>query len=616
MIVICFNVQAQNKPEFQLRGLLEILRKGDKTNAERIVILNTLFPKDIRGQMIYSLGANCAWYYTKNLGDYSSFNTDTYLDLCKRVDSTGIKFVVDVGEKGNHKLYPDPPTPIPLGRGSYHFTPNQVDSIFKYAKNCVGIESGENFWTYNSTNAEDLIALLRVCKKYNKRYTLGEGGWGYNTYTRFFSDYYTTLKNEGLGAYLQPAFKNTKPFGALVSQGSIFGSWLTGLTGDFGTWNDEYVWTYASFGNANDFPAYDKTEKNYKKVPFTHYLKAWLLTIAMGGKINFMETSPFSRQGVADANCAPYLFPFIKGLADHDMLPGKAAVLAKVKAIANPYNGTYSLSNGTAAPYTGSNLVTYNYDLVNYKPAGGTNADPFARLFKITSGIWNNPAYTNTGVTDVYYGAAYKNTGVMQLPNALIREQIPNNPRYLIIPLLPHPDAATQLPSGLERIDLSAYQTDAGLKRKFESLYPAVTVGNDAWAVEIDNRFFVINSHENADIDQNFVFNLGTGGIKSLSGAIPFQNILFGKRESADNYWFQSNGYAVNDGFTVGQKYVCVEKSTTLNFSCERRPMLVVEDGKSGSVKQTWNTVTKVLKVTISHEAGAVSFSIFLNKVR
>ncbi|MFH6991730.1 glycoside hydrolase family 98 domain-containing protein [Flavobacterium sp. FlaQc-48] len=611
LVMLCSSVLAQNKPEFYLRGALEMFRKGNKTNAQRIEILKALIPQDVREQVIISLAANWGWYYTQKPYDFSSYNGDGYLDLCKRVDSTGIKYVVSIGEVLNYINYPDPPAPlVPGDRNSWHLKPNQIDSLFKYTKNCTGIESGENFWTYNTTTAKEVIALLRVCKKYNKKYILGEGGWGYNSFMRFFYDYYTELHDEGLGKYLQATFKNTKPYGALVSQGALLGSWVTGIVGDFGTWNDEWAWTYSSFQNANEFPAYNKKDNNHKKLPFTYYLKSWLLTIAMGGKINFMESSAFSKLGVPDHSYTHYLYPFIRGLTAHDMLPGKAAVLSKVKAIANPYGGTYRLSDGTSAAYTGSNLMTYNYNIVNYKPAGGTNAEPFARLYKMTTGIWADTSYTNTGVTDKYYGAAFSATGVKLLPNSLIREQFPNNPRYLIIPILPHPRLAEEVPRGVETVALSSYQTDVSLKKKFESLYPPVAAGNDAWAVEVDNRFFVINSNENADIDQNFVFKLAKAGIRSLSGTMPFQNILFGKREAAGNYWFQSSGYAANDGKTTGQKYICVEKKTILHFRADRMPTIRVEDGKDGSVTQTWNSITKVLTLTINHEAGAVNFCV------
>ncbi|MFH6991731.1 carbohydrate-binding protein [Flavobacterium sp. FlaQc-48] len=609
---LVLNAQAQNKPEFYLSGLQYMLRKGNSTNEQRIAILKKMIPADIKDQTIYSLSALTTWYYTKVPGKLDEFTDDNYFDLCQRMDSTGYKFAVSTGNIAGYPAFPEPPQKFTVDQGGYYITTRQIDSIFKYTKNCTGVMAGENLWTYNAQNTNEIIAILRVCKKYNKKYILAEGGWGYNTFLRFFNDFYTELHDEGLGAYLQPTFKTTKPYGALATQGALLGSWVTNVVGDYGSYNDSFVWSYGSFGHANQFPAYAKSDHNELLYPYTHFLKTWLSTIAMGGKINYSEQSSFLGDGRPDPNFVPYLYPFIKGLTQHDMLPGKAAVLAKTKAIANPYGGTYTLSDGTAAAYSSTNLLSYNYNKVNYKPAGGTNAEPFARLYKMTSGIWADTTYTNSGsATDKLYDAAYRATGQKQLLNALVREMIPNNPRYAIIPVLPHPDAV--VPSGIEKVALSSYQTDAGLKTKFESLYPPVADGNEAWAVEVDNRFFVINSHENADIDQNFVFNLGTSGIKSLSGTMPLQNILFGKREIEGNYWFQSNGYGVSDGKFVGQRYKCVVKTSTLKFNCDERPEVIIEDGKTGSVEQTWDPVTNTLTLIINHSAGAVNFNVVSN---
>lgn len=576
-LMLAVSLFAQDKPTFYMRGLLDMWKKGAATNASRITKYNAIFPASIRSNVVYSLGVNSAWYYTKYVSDYTSFIDDNYLDLCKRVDSTGILYVVNVAEVGNYpNAMPATTATFISGVGSYYLTPAQVDNIFANTTNCVGIESGENFWTYSTTTVNMVLDMLRVCKKYNKKYILGEGAWGFNSFTRFLNENYTTLKNEGLGDYLLPVFKNTKPMGALVSQSAVMGAWVSGLTAGFGTWNDEWIWTYASFKNANQFPAYLKSENNYTLVPYTHYLKSWLLTIAMGGNTAFMETPSFSRAGVADANSYPYFTPFVKGLIEHNIMPSKSAVLSKVKAIADPYSGTYNLSNGTTAAYTATNLVTYRSTVVAYKPIStGTYIDPYGRLYNNTYGIWNDTAYTNMGsVTDKYYSYPKTSTGQPALPNALMRELIPNNARFYIIPALPHANAAASVPAGVEVVPLSSYQTDAELKDKFNTLYPATANEGGAWAVEIDNSFFVINSHENADIDQNFTFNLGTDVIEKIDGVMPFQNILFGKREGTDNYWFQSNGYSVKNGTTSGQKYTCTVKPTVLTFKCKAEPVL------------------------------------------
>jgi len=610
-LLLTISLFSQDKPTFYLRGLLDMWKKNSiNTTANRITQYNTLIPETIRENVVYSIGVNSAWYYTKNTSDYSSFIEDNYLELCKRIDSTGIAYVVNVGETGNYENVMPPTTAtFKPGVAAYYLTPAQVENIFANTSNCVGIESGENFWTYTSATVNAVLDMLRVCKKYNKIYILGEGGWGFSAFVRFFNENYTIMKNEGLGDHLVPLFKNTKPYGALVTQSSIMGAWATDLTQAYGTWNDEWAWTYSSFRNANEFPIYTKSDNNYQRIPYTHYLKSWLLTIALGGNTAFMETPSFSRSGIADANMAPYLEPFIRGLTEHNIMPSKAAVLAKMKAIANPY-GLHTLSDGTKAEYVSQNLISYQTTVVPYKISNvSTYAEPFGRLYKNTYGIWNDTAYTNMGtVTDRFYSGPKNSLGKNSLLNAVVREVIPKSARYMIIPLLPHTSAMDNVPSGVDVVSLSSFSTEAELKSKFESLYPATLNDNGALAFEIDNSFFVINSHENADIDQPFSFELGSTNIETLSGNMPFQNILFGKREGTDNYWFQSNGYAVKDGNTIGQRYVCAIKNTILTFRCTAEPRLIIEDGKDSYVQKTWNPATKILQLSISHLGGAVNF--------
>jgi len=610
-------ILAQEQPKFYFRGLLDMWKKNASTTQKRIDAYNKLIPSSIQQNVVLSIGASHPWYYTKNVSNYTSFINDNYLELCKRVDSTGISYLVNINEIGNYQFpLPEPPdtflvtTPVTT---SYYMRPSQVDKIFANTKNCLGIESGENFWTYNATTVNDVLNFLRVCKKYNKKYYLGEGGWGYSTWLRFFSENYTALKTEGLGKYLVPLFKQTKPYAALVSESAIMGAWMTGLTAGFGNWNDEWGWTYHSFNHANQFPIYQKADNNYVRIPVTHYLKTWLLSIAMGGNAAFMESPTWSRSGIPDANHAPYIVPFIKGVAEHNIMPSKAAVIAKVKAMANPF-GLHTLTNNTKAQYSPLNIVSYQDTTVPFKwswSSAATFVDPFGRFYKNTYGIWKDTAYTNTGtVTDIYFPTVKNATGKNYLLNAVLREVLPNNPRFMIIPLLPSIRDSSNIPFGTKRVDLNTLITDSAYKAQFNGLYPASLNENGAWAIEIDNSFFVINSHENADIDQNFTFQFGDNDIESMSGKMPLQNLLFGKCEGVNNYWFQSIGYAVADNITTGQKYICPVKKTILQFKCKFEPTIEVEDNKGSEIIKTWDSLSHMLQLQINHRRGAVNFRI------
>jgi hypothetical protein len=160
-------------------------------------------------------------------------------------------------------------------------------------------------------------------------------------------------------------------------------------------------------------------------------------------------------------------------------------------------------------------------------------------------------------------------------------------------------------------VKLAEVRTDAAIKRVFDTLYPADPYGSVAYAVEVDDSFFVINGNENMDRDQFFKMKLGDGVLNTMEGKLPFENIIFGKREGTDRYWFQTNGYR-GDGVTPGQRYVCTPKPTAITFTCAKNPVVAVEDGKQArmTIIAPWIEQTKSLTLSFEHTDGAVSFRI------
>jgi hypothetical protein len=96
-----------------------------------------------------------------------------------------------------------------------------------------------------------------------------------------------------------------------------------------------------------------------------------------------------------------------------------------------------------------------------------------------------------------------------------------------------------------------------------------------------------------------------------MSGRIGFQNLIFGKREGHDRYWFQANGY-VGNGTTPGRLYVCDSKPTTISFHCLRKPSITAEDGVGGklTITREWDPEAGIVTVTCDHAGGAVNFRI------
>ena len=160
----------------------------------------------------------------------------------------------------------------------------------------------------------------------------------------------------------------------------------------------------------------------------------------------------------------------------------------------------------------------------------------------------------------------------------------------------------------MKRLKLTELRTDAAVKGAYDGLYPADP--SVAYATEVDDSFFVLNGSENRDVDQRFELPLG-GVIMAMQGDLPFQNILFGKREGADRYWFQANGYH-GDGKTSGQKYVSAPKPTVVTFRSKVAPVIKAEAGMETrlSVVKPWDASTQTITVGFDHAAGAVNFTV------
>jgi hypothetical protein len=244
-------------------------------------------------------------------------------------------------------------------------------------------------------------------------------------------------------------------------------------------------------------------------------------------------------------------------------------------------------------------LPTYLDSPITYKP---TSYDVFYTLYKNTYGF--SPLYSTFDAAGVMWPS-----GRDELPDRLTRDTLPNSSRYYAIPILPNETAT--VPSGMTVLSLEQTRTDTQFQTALNTLYPADQYGTTAYAVEVDNSFFVLNSNENSDIDQYYKFKLGNSDIRFMEGNIGFQNILFGKREGVNNFWFQTNGY-VGDGTITGQKYICRTIPSVITFTCDSQPAITVDDGKNNymTIIKPWDEATKTITLSFDHTNGAVSFRI------
>lgn len=565
-------------PLFHYRVLINSFRKDPANTPERVTAdLKAIVPDDIKPWVAVSLELSVKYNY---------LNGDTPLEFARRFDRQGYRFFLEIA---------DPTVRIPIN-------PPEIRAIFAACPNCIGVETGETFWAFtggdNAKMDAWLMEVLAACAENRKHFILGEGTWNRGHWTRFFYKHYDELARGGLGQWLVPMHKNTKPWATLQNVSALHGAWATGLVGNFGVWNDQWAWTYSSFGHANELPPYRKADQNVRKIPYTFFLRQWLWGISMGAAVSSTEDPlTFTREARANSSFAKYLHPFIKGIGEHRITPSRRAVLAKTRAIVDPF-GVYATARG---PWTYDPLTVFFTWLDEPTPFAPKSYDPFTVLFRNTYGFYEG--YNGTAAA----GGMFPKEP--SLPDRLTRETLPNNSRYYALPILPHP--AAPAPEGMQRIKLAELRTDGDVKKAFDALYPADPYGTEAYAVEVDDSFFVLNGNENMDIDQSFKMKLGESGLKFMEGRLPFQNLIFGKREGAGRYWFQVNGYD-GDGATPGQRYLCPAKPTVITFTCDREPRVAVEDGKAKRMRvvKPWDRGSRTVTLSFDHAEGAVNFTI------
>jgi hypothetical protein len=568
-------------PLFEYRVLQSAFRKSP-TNTDAVVAetLRNILPEDIRPFAAVSLSLSVAgWNYRDG---------DTPLEFCKRFDRQGVKFFVEIADPG----IPDPPN------HRRWFTAAELREIFAACTNCAGADTGETFWAFtgkdNPKISTWLLDVLRACADNRRLFILGEGTWNTGHWTKFLFQQRDELRTNGLGRWLVPMHKNTKPWATFQNVGILQGAWMSGLVENYGMWNDQWNWTYSSFGNAGEFPPYNKKDENVRKIPYTFFLRQWLWAISQGAAINATEDPMcFSREGKANSTFTKYLHPFIKGVGEHRIVPSKAAVLAKTRAMIDPF-GTYETPAGQWSYDPKIFFPTYLDAPVKFAPK---SYDPFTVLFRNTYGF--TPAYEGTNAA----GRMFPREPA--LPDRLTRETMPNTARCYAVPILTHPDE--RAPAGMKTLRLAELRTDAAIQAAYATMNAD---DNEAYAVEVDDSLFVLNGNENLDRDQRFKLPLGGDVLLAMEDALPFQNIIFGKREGRDKFWFQTNGYH-GDGKTSGQRYACTPKPTVITFTAAREPKVSVEGPASRlTIAKPWDAASRTLTLSFDHADGAVNFTI------
>ena len=183
---------------------------------------------------------------------------------------------------------------------------------------------------------------------------------------------------------------------------------------------------------------------------------------------------------------------------------------------------------------------------------------------------------------------------------------IPTNGRYGTLSIVP---AGMNIP-GLKTVDIKNLQSAEAVNTCFDTLYPPFSTGNAAvfWNA---NRFYIMNSHENENIPQNYSVALGNSAIKNISGVMLPHSYIIG-RLSYDGcgFSFQAN----TNRTRAGQKNPYTDDRMTVMKLTMNRPTTVQTTPASALVKAEWDEKAKCLDLKIDHRQGAVDVVVTCQK--
>jgi hypothetical protein len=197
------------------------------------------------------------------------------------------------------------------------------------------------------------------------------------------------------------------------------------------------------------------------------------------------------------------------------------------------------------------------------------------------------------------YTALYSSTYGFDQKGADIYEYFPNTGRYYYFPLLPYGTEELKRGDGSEvpLVNMSDMADKKKVKEAFDNAYKKEYDG-DALVTMPGEKVFIINTNENKDITQSYrIKNPGNTKLLSLEGKIGPHAYLIGKGENdGRSFWMQANT-------------AYPDRDTELKFECIAEPDVKVVPA-SGLIKSEWDKKTGALDITLSHAEGAVEVTL------
>ena len=492
---------------------------------------------------------------------YVNFKTDIPADIAPYVGiivegMEGVGIPVDTFAKGMAEQ-----APHPLMIRSHFVGLGDIEYLFQTLPNFVGIQGGEHLSAF-CNGTEKMIyrhRLTKLCAKYGMFFQEADGTYKDDKWQdlmdkqgKFIRDY---------GQYLVFSQKNNIIRRQHYSMSSAMGLWLGGVSYQHGAWEDGgFYWQNAGF----DGLGVCKGERSgvLKTMPRIFWAQVCVMGIARGCGIYSLDgqtlqygikegerfgvwpSAIWDETGKTSDAFKRFVVPVIRAAVQHKLIPSKETVTSQIK-----------------------------YAVYNDKKIQGDEK------------TW--PHYE-------VYGPLYAATYGFRMMNHIhgqLFEFFPNTGRYYFIPVLPQGNEPIN--AKIKSLPVSELQDVAAVKKLFDDSYPRWYDG-DAWVIQNNKTFCIMNSNENDPIVQNYSVKVSDKGlVVSMSGDIAVHSYALAASENNDNtFWFMSNT-------EYPDKYL-----SKVSFTCSRKPEWTITPA-SAEKSAKWDMATKVLTVELDHVQGA-----------
>lgn len=477
----------------------------------------------------------------------------------------------------------------------------ELEYIFQTQPNVIGLLEGETFWDFidsedNSSIYEEHVTWYKrsfqLAAKYGRVVVFGNGNDEDFVWDRFLGQENSSRpwmepdEIREVAANLIPTAKNNIPFGYYHAESAVMGAWLSGMTENWGVWSEGWAWGSIGYDSLfGEQLAGNPNDPDFSSMPYNLWIQMKLAGLSQGatffhfgGESSVVEwgeydsttgyfevdedetltqsTAFWDMEGNEHPSLQQYIYPFLQAVVERDLIPSKAEVLEQVKiAVTAPAPDS---SKGTALDY-----------------------GVYAPLFRNTIGLdgYISVEDAEDEDEDVDY---YEMT-----PNTCRRELLHNNGRYYMTPILPY--SVDSLSDGTTVLQIEGLDSDEAVQDHFDDVYPAISTGT-AWVVQVGNRIYINNSHENTDTAQSFSIEIEGWG--SFSGTIQPHSYLLATVEDGE-IWLLANadtkGNYTDDRSTVLSLSLIVEPSVTTS---------------RGDVDSSWEG--GALELHMNHQEGAV----------